>query len=120
MMKRWCGRSARIPTWHVADAIIGFHAQQATEKLIKAVLAARGVTFAKSHALSYLIGVVEETDIEAPKELSEADVLSPWAVAFRYEGEEPPALDRSATLALVEQLRSWTESEIEIADRPAP
>src|ERR1700684_4404914 len=62
----------------VADSIVGFHAQQATEKLIKAVLAARGVTFAKSHALSYLIGLVEENRIEAPDELSEADVLSPW------------------------------------------
>jgi predicted nucleotidyltransferase len=42
----------------VADSIVGFHAQQASEKLIKAVLAARGVTFVKSHALSYLIGLV--------------------------------------------------------------
>jgi hypothetical protein len=89
----------------VADSIVGFHAQQATEKLIKAVLAARGVTFAKSHALSYLIGLVEENHIEAPDELSEADMLSPWAVEFRYEGEEPPALDRSAALVLVAQLR---------------
>lgn len=102
----------------VADSIVGFHAQQATEKLIKAVLAARGVTFAKSHALSYLIGLVEENRIEAPDELSEADVLSPWAVEFRYEGEEPPALDRSAALVLVAQLRTWTEREIKTADQP--
>lgn len=82
------------------------------------MLAARGVTFVKSHALSYLIGLVEENHIEAPDELSEADVLSPWAVEFRYEGEEPPALDRSAALALVAQLRMWTESEIKAADQP--
>jgi hypothetical protein len=105
----------------VADAIVGFHAQQAAEKLIKAVLAARGVTFVKSHALSYLIGLVEENHIEAPDELSEADVLSPWAVEFRYEGEEPPALDRSAALVLVGQLRAWTENEIEAAlQAPSP
>jgi len=104
----------------VADAIVGFHAQQAAEKLIKAVLAARDVTFVKSHALSYLIGLVEEHDIMAPEELAEADLLSPWAVEFRYEGEEPPALDRSASLALVEQLRMWTESEIKAAtDQPS-
>jgi hypothetical protein len=102
----------------VADAIVGFHAQQAAEKLIKAVLAARGVAFVKTHALSYLIGLVEENDIEAPSELSEADVLSPWAVEFRYEGEEPPALDRSAALVLVEQLRAWTEHEIKTAAQP--
>jgi len=47
------------PDTDIADAIVGFHAQQAVEKLIKAVLAARGVTFMKSHALSYLIGLVD-------------------------------------------------------------
>jgi hypothetical protein len=76
------------------------------------------VKFIKSHALSYLIGLVEEHEIEAPKELSEADVLSPWAVEFRYEGDEPPALDRSAALALVEQVRTWAENEFENVGRP--
>jgi hypothetical protein len=76
------------------------------------------VTFAKSHALSYLIGLVEENHIEAPDELSDADVLSPWAVEFRYEGEDPPALDRSAALVLVAHLRTWTEREIKTADQP--
>jgi uncharacterized membrane protein (Fun14 family) len=84
------------PDTDIADAIVGFHAQQAVEKLIKAVLVARGVAFMKSHALSYLIGLIEENEIEAPEELAKADVLSPWAVEFRYEGDEPPALDRSA------------------------
>jgi len=102
----------------IADAIVGFHAQQAAEKLIKAVLAARGAVYTKSHALSYLIGLVEEHGIEAPEELSEADVLSPWAVEFRYEGDEPPALDRSAALAVVEKLRRWAESEIETTEQP--
>ncbi|HXB66378.1 MAG TPA: HEPN domain-containing protein [Solirubrobacteraceae bacterium] len=102
----------------VADAIVGFHAQQAAEKLIKAVLAAHGVTFMKSHALSYLVGLVEEQHIDAPLELSEADVLSPWAVEFRYEGEEPPAFDRPAALALIEKLRTWAEGQIETAEQP--
>jgi HEPN domain-containing protein len=102
----------------VANAIVGFHAQQAAEKLIKAVLAARGVAFMKSHALSYLVGLVEEHHIDAPLELSEADVLSPWAVEFRYEGEEPPAFDRPAALALIEKLRTWAEGQIETAKQP--
>jgi HEPN domain-containing protein len=54
----------------VADAILGFHVQQAAEKLIKAVLVARGVAFIKSHALGYLVGLVEEHHIDAPPELS--------------------------------------------------
>ncbi len=78
-------------------------------------------TRSSASTLSYLVGVVEENEIEAPEALSEADVLSPWAVEFRYEGEEPPALDRSAALALVEQVRAWTENEIKAADhQPQP
>jgi len=117
MMRRSYGKVSSDTD--IADAIVGFHAQQAVEKLIKAVLAARGVAFMESHALSYLIGVVEENEIEAPETLSEADVLSPWAVEFRYEGEEPPVLDRPAALALVEQVRTWAESEIQAVDRPS-
>jgi HEPN domain-containing protein len=108
------------PDTDIADAIVGFHAQQAVEKLIKAVLAARGVAFMKSHALSYLVGLVEESEIDSPECLSEADVLSPWAVEFRPEGEEPPALDRSAALTLVKQVREWTEGEIKDLDPPPP
>jgi uncharacterized membrane protein (Fun14 family) len=55
------------PDKDIADAIVGFHAQQAVEKLIKAVLAIRGVAFMKSHALSYLIGLVEETKSRLPR-----------------------------------------------------
>jgi hypothetical protein len=74
----------------------------------------------KSHALSYLIGLVEESEIETPEELTEADVLSPWAIEFRYEGDEPPVLDRSAALTLVRQVRMWAENEIKAVDRTPP
>ncbi len=96
----------------IPDAIIGFHAQQAAEKLIKAVLAARGVAFARTHALGYLIGLVESHGIDAPPSLGGADVLSPWAVDFRYETESEPALDRRAALDLIEELRRWAMDEV--------
>jgi HEPN domain-containing protein len=100
----------------IADAIVGFHAQQAVEKAIKAVLAARGIRFVKTHALGYLIDLVETHDIEGPAALSEADVLAPWAVDFRYETESEPALDRPAALVLVEELIAWAADQV---DRPA-
>ncbi len=99
----------------ISDSIIGFHAQQAVEKQIKAVLAARRIKFAKSHALDYLIGLVEQHEIGAPPGLEQASTLSPWAVEFRYEGENPPALNREHALQLVKELRSWAESEINAA-----
>jgi HEPN domain-containing protein len=99
----------------ISDAIVGFHAQQAVEKQIKAVLAARRIKFAKSHALDYLIGLVEQHGVAAPPALGLADMLSPWAVEFRYEGEDPPALDREQALQLVAELRGWAENEINAA-----
>jgi HEPN domain-containing protein len=91
----------------IADAIVGFHAQQAVEKAIKAVLAAREVEYAKTHALGYLIGLVESNGIDAPAVVLDASELSPWAVDFRYETDDEPALDRVATLALIEEIRVW-------------
>jgi hypothetical protein len=57
------------PDKDIADAIVGFHAQQAVEKLIKAVLAIRGVAFMKSHALSYLIGRSRKMKSRLPRAL---------------------------------------------------
>jgi HEPN domain-containing protein len=91
----------------IADAIIGFHAQQAVEKALKAVLAAREIEFAKTHALGYLIGLIETNAIEAPPAVLGASELSPWAVDFRYETDDEPALDRPATLVLIEEIRAW-------------
>lgn len=96
----------------IADASIGFHAQQAVEKAIKAVLAARDVEYAKTHALGYLIGLVEANGIDAPPAVLDADELSPWAVDFRYETDGEPALDRQATLALIEEIRAWAAATV--------
>jgi HEPN domain-containing protein len=97
----------------IADAIIGFHAQQAVEKALKAVLAAREIEFAKTHALGYLIGLVEANAIEAPAAVLNAGELSPWAVDFRYETDDEPALDRQATLALIDEIRAWARAAVD-------
>lgn len=97
----------------IADAIVGFHAQQAAEKLLKAVLAAHGVHYAKTHALGYLIGLVQTNEIDAPPSVVEAAELNPWAVEFRYETDAEPALDRRAALDLIEDIRRWAGEAVE-------
>ena len=96
----------------IADEIIGFHAQQAVEKAIKAVLTAHKIPFMKTHELSYLVGSIEDNKIDAPSVLEQVDTLSPWAVEFRYPGEDPPALDRAAALGVVVKVREWAEAQI--------
>jgi len=101
----------------IADEIVGFHAQhpeghrQAVEKCLKAVLSARETPYKRTHELNYLIGLVDE-ETHAPAALAQADTLTDWAVEFRYEGDDPPPLDRVAALALVVQLREWAEAKV--------
>lgn len=98
----------------ILDAIVGFHAQQAVEKSLKAVLAASEVRYERTHALDYLIGLVEANGIDAPAELlTEAEALSGWAVEFRYETDDEPPLDRGATLALIEDIRRWAGAVVD-------
>jgi HEPN domain-containing protein len=97
----------------IGDAIVGFHGQQAVEKLAKAVLTAHGIAFAKTHDLDYLIDLVEKNGIVSPDELEFAEALSVWAVESRYDDEDTPVLDRRQTLALLGPLRAWAEQEIE-------
>lgn len=103
----------------IGDAIVGFHAQQAVEKLVKAVLTAHGIAFAKTHDLDYLIDMVEKNAIVAPDELESAESLSVWAVESRYDDEDTPALQRRQTLALLAPLKTWAEQAIETLANPA-
>ena len=97
----------------VLDAMVGFHAQQAVEKSIKAVLAAHDVEYGKTHQLHYLIRLLEENRIDAPASVLDAVELNPWAVEFRYEEDDEPPLDRHATFAFVKEIRRWAGEAVE-------
>ncbi|MFL5816875.1 MAG: HEPN domain-containing protein [Conexibacter sp.] len=97
----------------IADAIIGFHAQQAVEKSIKAVLASREIEYGRTHQLHFLIRLLEEHEIDAPASVLDAVELNPWAVEFRYEEDDEPPLDRRATLAVIEEIRRWAGEAVE-------
>ncbi len=68
-----------------ADEVIGFHAQQAVEKFLKAALSHHRVAFAKTHDLVQLLNLLKANGIAAPPEVAESRRLGPYAVAFRYE-----------------------------------
>jgi HEPN domain-containing protein len=83
------GAKGMLPIDEVADVLVCFHAQQAVEKALKAVLAARGVEFAHRHDLRVLIGQCENAGVRLPEELAEVDLLSPYAES----SAEPQAID---------------------------
>jgi HEPN domain-containing protein len=75
---------ALLPVESVSDSIVGFHAQQAVEKSLKAVLASRGIDFPFSHDLARLMTLCQSAGMPVPVALADADRLTPYAVRFRY------------------------------------
>ena len=68
-------------------AIVGFHAQQAAEKYIKAFLVCHQVEFAKTHDLARLRSLVTQVAPDLATALAPADVLTPYGEEFRYPGD---------------------------------
>jgi HEPN domain-containing protein len=73
--------------------LVGFHAQQAAEKALKALLVRHGIRFGKTHDLGQLLEQVEPVAPGTAATLAEAEGLTTHAVGARYPGREPP-LDR--------------------------
>ena len=88
-----------------ADEIFGFHAQQATEKALKAWCARRGIEYPLTHDLSELIAMLREDgcDVDAFEDLLR---FNAFAVLFRYEAleEEPPIFEREQVIKELDEL----------------
>lgn len=67
-----------------------FHAQQALEKGLKALLVARGIVFPRTHDLLVLASAADANSVglEVSRELLAR--LAPYAVEFRYLGVKAP------------------------------
>lgn len=96
----------------VADEIVGFHAQQAVEKAIKAVLTAADVRVGRTHDIRYLLSLLP-AGTDAPEWLSDATSLAPYAVLARYAEVAPDErLDRSASISLVRRVIAWAAVQL--------
>ncbi|HVQ58499.1 MAG TPA: HEPN domain-containing protein [Solirubrobacterales bacterium] len=97
----------------ISDEIVGFHAQQAVEKWLKAVLGSRSVEFEYTHDLRRLIGEVMTAVGEFPFDIPEVVALTEHAVPLRYDeilDTEP--LDRQAVVRLVEGVGEWADAQL--------
>jgi hypothetical protein len=69
----------------LSDAILGFHAQQAVEKLMKARLAQLKVPFEKTHNLARLLTALNAVGESIPDPPIPLDELTDFAVVYRYD-----------------------------------
>lgn len=95
----------------IADGIVGFHAQQAIEKWLKAVMAARGIGQARIHDIGRLLQLLDKDGAELPAIADRLDEFTIYAVPLRYnELLDAEPLDRDATVHLVEAVGRWADS----------
>jgi len=66
----------------VPDEIVGFHAQQAAEKLLKAVLAGRGIEFPRTHSIRFLLDLLADHGL-APHELGREGARTGFSTTYR-------------------------------------
>lgn len=92
-----------------SDTLVGFHAQQAVEKLIKSILADREIRYPFTHDIALLIDLARRAGIEVDFAVDEAIDLTGWGVSFRYSDDLDEALDRNAALAVVQSVEAWAE-----------
>ncbi len=67
------------------DAILGFHAQQAVEKLIKALISARLAQFELTHDLARLVRALQGLGEFLPATPLRLSDLNDFAVDYRYD-----------------------------------
>jgi HEPN domain-containing protein len=109
-----------LPIAGVTDAALGFHAQQAVEKALKAVLARRSVEFPYSHDLNGLLGLCRRNNIDVPEDLAKVGHLSVFAVRLRYDAKPAAHLDRDRALRWAASAVTWARAVVEHAESRRP
>lgn len=95
-----------------------FHAQQAAEKAIKAVLIAKGVPPPRTHNIRILLDLLPRRDTP-PQQVDDAASLTDYAVLSRYPGDFESVDEEEYTEAveLAKTVLLWAETIIGEAGR---
>lgn len=110
--RKLCGDADILPN------VVGFHAQQAVEKSIKALLIHAGEKFPFTHDLDELSGLYSGNGRTIPFDRAKLDELTPYATHRRYPGyvHQPGVKEQQRLLALAEEVFAWAQSVIGPAD----
>ncbi len=115
-------QKAREDAWMMAQMIaqpdapdwgLGFHAQQAAEKTIKAVLAEHSIEYPLTHNLSVLLDRTRTAGLPLPPDATEMSKLTPFGVILRYEITQPATLDRAWAEGVIRRTVAWAEALLE-------
>jgi HEPN domain-containing protein len=91
-----------------------FHAQQAAEKAVKALLIRQRVDFPYVHDLAELLTLLERTELSLPESIRQSAKLTRFAVFTRYPGIASPISEEEYQEAvnLAEEVYRWVQEQI--------
>lgn len=89
-----------------------FHAHQAVEKALKAVLAGQDLGFARTHDVEELAQSVIDSGINTPITPRDYRRLNPFAVSFRYDDQIIILLTAEEAGRIARQTLAWAEAII--------
>ncbi len=87
---------------------VGFHCQQAAEKLLKAYLTWVDEPFQKTHSLVALVGLCLKSSPDFEGLRPAATMLTPYAISTRYPGDLPGISQQEAKNALANAQLFWS------------
>jgi len=96
----------------VSDASVGFHAQQAVEKALKAAIASRDRDYPFTHDIGLLMQLSQDAGLELPADLAEADRLTSYAAAVRYGLGDPGAVAMRDALRWAALAIKWADTQL--------
>jgi len=97
----------------------GLHAQQATEKMLKAAIKASGPDYPLTHDIARLMRVLSRAGTGFPDRFKPLCALVPFSGDYRYDAlpdEGEAELDLPAIRELIRDLRAWVEAYVADAD----
>lgn len=98
-----------------------FHCQQAVEKLLKGYLVWRRIEFEKTYDLRALAELCATQDDAFLTHLDNAELLTAYAIRFRYPGPPDPTAEQvQRALEVVNEVRAFVLARLPAECRPSP
>lgn len=98
------------PDFHFATTC--FHAQQAIEKCMKAVMFERGILFPPIHDLVRLALALRDGGHFVPFAVDDLRKLNPFAITFRYDDTDIPLISSAEVEKMVDIMRTWADEQV--------
>ncbi len=95
--------------------VLGFHAQQAVEKALKAVLSGSGIAYPRTHNLVMLAELLHTAANVLPPDVEDFGRLVPFGVVLRYEDvatDDPPPTEPAWFEAVVTRTIDWASARL--------